>query len=301
MLNDKVRNYLHLHLIVFIWGFTAILGALITIGAEALVWYRMTIAVVFMFIYVRFIQKENLMVPPKVLLKFLLGGLLISAHWLAFFSAIKVSNVSVTLATLSTGAFFTSILEPIFYRRRIIYYELLFGLLVIGGLYTIFKVETEHALGILLALIAALLSSLFSILNGKLIQEHKASVISLYEIGFGILCLSIYMAFTNGFDSSFFEVSLSDWTYLLILASVCTAYAFIASVHVMRWISPYTVMLTINLEPIYGILMALLIFGEEETMSSSFYLGALIILVTVVLNGIIKTVLERKRNRIRTS
>lgn len=301
MLNDKVRNYLHLHLIVFIWGFTAILGALITIGAEALVWYRMTIAVVFMFIYVRFIQKENLMVPPKVLLKFLLGGLLISAHWLAFFSAIKVSNVSVTLATLSTGAFFTSILEPIFYRRRIIYYELLFGLLVIGGLYTIFKVETEHALGILLALIAALLSSLFSILNGKLIQENKASVISLYEIGFGILCLSIYMAFTNGFDSSFFEVSLSDWTYLLILASVCTAYAFIASVHVMRWISPYTVMLTINLEPIYGILMALLIFGEEETMSSSFYLGALIILVTVVLNGIIKTVLERKRNRIRTS
>lgn len=301
MLNDKVRNYLHLHLIVFIWGFTAILGALITLGAEALVWYRMSIAVVFMFIYVRFIKKENLVFPPKVLLKFLLGGILISAHWLAFFSAIKVSNVSVTLATLSTGAFFTSILEPIFYRRRIIYYELLFGLLVIGGLYTIFKVETEHALGILLALIAALLSSLFSILNGKLIQENKASVISLYEIGFGILCLSIYMAFTNGFDSSFFEVSLSDWTYLLILASVCTAYAFIASVHVMRWISPYTVMLTINLEPIYGILMALLIFGEEETMSSSFYLGALIILVTVVLNGIIKTVLERKRNRIRTS
>src|SRR5690554_1159864 len=210
MLNDKVRNYLHLHLIVFIWGFTAILGALITVGAEALVWYRMTIAVVFMFIYVRYIQKENLTFPPKVLAKFLLGGLLISAHWLAFFSAIKVSNVSVTLATLSTGAFFTSILEPIFYRRRIIYYELFFGLLVIAGLYTIFKVETEHALGILLALIAALLSSLFSILNGKLIQEHKASVISLYEIGFGILCLSIYMAFTNGFDASFFAVSLSD-------------------------------------------------------------------------------------------
>lgn len=301
MLNDKVRNYLHLHLIVFIWGFTAILGALITLGAEALVWYRMTIAVVLMFIYVRFIQKENLTFPPKVLAKFLLGGFLISAHWLAFFAAIKVSNVSVTLATISTGAFFTSILEPIFYRRRIIYYELFFGLLVIAGLYTIFKVEAEYTLGIFLALIAALLSSLFSILNGKLIQEHKASVISLYEIGFGILCLSIYMVFTNGFDSSFFEVSLSDWTYLLILASACTAYAFIASVHVMRWISPYTVMLTINLEPIYGILMALLIFGEEETMSSGFYLGALIILVTVVLNGIIKTVLERKRNRIRTS
>lgn len=300
MLNDKVRNYLHLHLIVFIWGFTAILGALITLGAEALVWYRMSMAVVFMFIYVWFIKKENLRFPPKVLAKFLLGGFLISAHWLAFFTAIKVSNVSVTLATISTGAFFTSILEPIFYRRRIIIYELLFGLLVVVGLYTMFRVETEYALGIILSLIAAMLSALFSILNGKLIQDYKASVISLYEIGFGVLCLTIYMVFSGGFNASFFEVTLSDWAYLLLLASVCTAYAFIASVHVMRWISPYTVMLTINLEPIYGILMALMIFGEKESMSPSFYYGALIILTTVVLNGIIKTSLERKRKRLET-
>jgi len=301
MLNDRVRNHLHLHLIVFIWGFTAILGALITIGAEALVWYRMSIAVILMFIYTRFIKKENLALPPKELARFLLGGILISSHWLAFFLAIKVSNVSVTLATLSTGAFFASILEPIFYRRRIVYYEILFGLLVIIGLYTMFRVETEYGLGIALALLAALLSASFSILNGKLIQEHKASVISLYEIGFGVVCLSIYMAFTGGFNSSFFEVSLSDWTYLLILGSVCTAYAFIASVHVMRWISPYTVMLTINLEPVYGILMALVIFGDEESMSSSFYLGAAIILITVILNGVLKNRLERKRGRIEQS
>lgn len=298
MLNDKVRNYLHLHLIVFIWGFTAVLGALITLGAEALVWYRMSMAVIFMFIYVWFIKKENLIFPPIVLAKFLLGGFLISAHWLAFFTAIKVSNVSVTLATISTGAFFTSILEPIFYRRRIIFYELLFGLLVVIGLYTMFRVETQYALGIILSLIAAVLSALFSILNGKLIQRYKASVISIYEIGFGVLCLTVYMAFTNGFNESFLEVSLSDWAYLLLLASVCTAYAFIASVHVMRWISPYTVMLTINLEPVYGILMALMIFGEKESMSSSFYYGALIILITVVLNGVIKTRLERKRKRL---
>lgn len=300
MLNDKALNYLHLHLIVFIWGFTAILGALINLGAEALVWYRMSIAIVFMFIYVKLIKKENLVFPPKVLAKFLLGGLLISAHWLAFFSAIKVSNVSVTLATLSTGAFFTSILEPLFYRRRIIFYELLFGLLVILGLYTMFRVETEYGLGIILGLIAALLSALFSLLNGKLIQEYKASVISTYEIGFGVVCLSIYMLFTNGFDASFFDVSLSDWAYLLLLASVCTAYAFIASVHVMRWLSPYTVMLTINLEPVYGILMALIIFGEKESMSPSFYYGAIIILLTVGLNGILKSRFERKRNKLHT-
>lgn len=298
MLNDRVLNYLHLHLIVFIWGFTAILGALITIGAEALVWYRMLIAVVLMFMYVRFIKKENLVFPPKVLAKFLLGGILIAAHWLSFFLAIKVSNVSVTLATLSTGAFFASILEPLFYRRRIIYYELLFGLLVVVGLYTMFRVESGYGLGIILGLLAALLSASFSILNGKLIQEYKASVISLYEIGFGVVCLTIYIALTSGFDSSFFDVSLSDWTYLLILGSACTAYAFIASIHVMRWISPYTVMLTINLEPVYGILMALIIFGEEESMSPSFYFGAIIILVTVIVNGVIKNRIERKRRRI---
>lgn len=301
MLNDKVRNYLHLHLIVFIWGFTAILGALITLGAEALVWYRMSMAVVFMFIYVRLIKKENLSVSPKVLLKFLLGGFLISFHWLAFFLAIKASNVSVTLATISTGAFFASILEPIFYRRRIVVYELLFGILVILGLYTIFRVETQYTLGIVLSLVAALLSASFSILNGKLVQEHKASVISLYQIGFGVLCLTVYIGLTDGFDLSFFQISSSDWGYLFLLASICTAYAFVVSVHVMRWISPYTVMLTINLEPVYGIIMALLIFGEEESMSPNFYYGALIILVTVLLNGVLKTRIERKRDRIHTT
>lgn len=298
MLNDRIRNYLHLHLIVFIWGFTAILGALITIGTEALVWYRISIAVVLMFIYVRFIKKENLVFPFKVLTKFFLGGVLIVGHWLCFFLAIKVSNVSVTLATLSTGAFFASVLEPLFYRRRIVYYELLFGLLVVLGLYTMFRVESGYGLGIVLALLAALLSALFSILNGKLIQQYKASVISLYEIGFGVLCLTVYIAFTNGFNASFFNVSLADWIYLLILGSVCTAYAFMASIHVMRWISPYTVMLTINLEPVYGILMALIIFGEEENMSPSFYFGAIIILVTVILNGVLKNRFERMKRRI---
>src|SRR5690554_6095944 len=209
MPNVKLKSYLHLHFIVFIWGFTGVLGELISVGSFEKVWYRMSIALLLIGIYVWY-KKISLKIPLQLMLTFIVCGFVIALHWVAFFEAIEKSNVSVTLATLSTGAFFTSILEPIFYRRRIIYYELFFGLLVIAGLYTIFKVETEHALGILLALIAALLSSLFSILNGKLIQEHKASVISLYEIGFGILCLSIYMAFTNGFDASFFAVSLSD-------------------------------------------------------------------------------------------
>ena len=122
-----------------------------------------------------------------------------------------------------------------------------------------------------------------------MVKSHNATVISFYELLFGVVFITLYILFTDGFDNTFFNLSGSDWTYLIILASICTAYAFIASVHVMKWISPYTVMLTTNMEPVYGILLALLILGEKEYMSPAFYLGAIIILITVVLNGIIKT------------
>jgi len=122
-----------------------------------------------------------------------------------------------------------------------------------------------------------------------MVKSHNATVISFYELLFGLVFITLYILFTDGFDNAFFNLSGSDWTYLIILASICTAYAFIASVHVMKWISPYTVMLTTNMEPVYGILLALLILGEKEYMSPTFYLGAIIILITVVLNGIIKT------------
>ena len=288
MQNDKLLNYFHLHFIVFIWGFTAVLGDLITIEAVPLVWHRMLLGSLFVLIYIIY-NKGMLKVSLRSLIKFAFVGLIIALHWLAFFSAVKVSNVSITLAMMSTGAFFASFLEPVFFKRKIISYEVIFGLIVIIGLYIIFKVESEYLSGILLALLASFLGALFSIFNGMLVKSHNASVISFYELLFGVLFITIYVLFTGGFDNTFFKLSGSDWTYLIILASICTAYAFIASVHVMKWISPYTVMLTTNMEPIYGILLALLILGEKEYMSPTFYLGAIIILITVVLNGIIKT------------
>ena len=288
MQNDKLLNYFHLHFIVFIWGFTAVLGDLITIEAVPLVWHRMLLGSLFVLIYIIY-NKGMLKVSLRSLIKFAFVGLLIALHWLAFFSAVKVSNVSITLAMMSTGAFFASFLEPVFFKRKIISYEVVFGLIVIIGLYIIFKVESEYLSGILFALLASFLGALFSIFNGMLVKSHNASVISFYELLFGVLFITIYVLFTDGFDNTFFKLSGSDWTYLIILASICTAYAFIASVHVMKWISPYTVMLTTNMEPIYGILLALLILGEKEYMSPTFYLGAIIILLTVVLNGIIKT------------
>ena len=288
MQNDKLLNYFHLHFIVFIWGFTAVLGDLITIEAVPLVWHRMLLGSLFVLIYIIY-NKGVLKVSLRSLIKFAFVGLLIALHWLAFFSAVKVSNVSITLAMMSTGAFFASFLEPIFFKRKIIGYEVIFGLIVIIGLYIIFKVESEYLSGILLALLASFLGALFSIFNGMMVKSHNATVISFYELLFGVVFITIYILSIDGFDNAFFNLSGSDWTYLIILASICTAYAFIASVHVMKWISPYTVMLTTNMEPVYGILLALLILGEKEYMSPAFYLGAIIILITVVLNGIIKT------------
>lgn len=294
MQNARLLNYLHLHLIVFIWGFTAVLGALISIEAIPLVWYRMLMATVITILFLLF-RRVDLRSSWRSIGGYFVAGFLIAAHWLAFFGAIKVSNVSVTLAVMSTGALFTSLLEPLYYKRRIIGYEVLFGLLVVVGLYIIFRVETNYTEGILLALMASLLGSMFSVINGKFALRQRASVISFYELGFGVLCITLYLAFTGSFNKAFFNLSNSDWGYLLILASVCTAYAFIASVHVMKWLSPYTVMLTINLEPVYGIILALVVLGDSENMSPHFYYGALLILLTVLVNGYVKTRAKKKK------
>ena len=295
MPNDNLKSYLHFHVIVFIWGFTAVLGALISLDATPLVWYRMLMASVFILLWILW-KKKKLRLNRKTLLVMLIAGCVIAVHWLTFFGAIKVSNVSITLAMLSTGAFFTSILEPIFYKRKVIPYEIFFGVIVMLGLYIIFRVETDYVLGIILALTSAFLSSVFSLINGKLAKREDASVISFYELLTGTLAITLFLLFSTffresgtGFSAEFFQLSSSDWMYLLLLASICTAYAFIASVAVMKHLSPYTIMLTINLEPIYGIVLAFMVFGSEEKMNPAFYFGAMLILTTVILNGILKT------------
>ncbi|PKH52307.1 EamA family transporter [Tenacibaculum sp. Bg11-29] len=287
MQGNKLKNYLHLHFIVFIWGFTAILGALISIDAVPLVWYRMSLAVVFIAIYF-FISKKSFKVDKKGLLKFVFSGIIIAIHWVTFFKAIKVSNVSVALVTMSTGAFFASLIEPVFFKRKIKPIEILLGLLVIVGLYIIFNFQSEYTLGIIYALISAFLSALFAVLNGLFIKKYDANVISFYQLLFGALGITLYLLFTQKFSIQFFQISVNDWFYLIILSSICTAYAFIASVYVMKYLTPYTVMLTINLEPIYAIILALIVFGEKEQMSVEFYYGAFIVLLVVILNGILK-------------
>lgn len=292
MQSDNLKSYLHLHIIVFIWGFTAVLGKLISLQALDLVWFRMILAVIFMAIYILY-SKQSLKIPLKIFIGFMISGIIIAAHWFTFYEAIKVSNISITLACLSTGAFFASILEPIFYKRKIIWYELVFGLVVIAGLLLIFNVESHFKTGIFLGITSAFLSALFSVINGKFAKEYNPNCISFYELSGGVFFLSIGMFFSDKFTASFFTISTNDFFWLLLLSSVCTAYAFSASVKVMKFLSPYTVMLTINLEPIYGIILALLIFKESENMNPLFYIGALIILSTVILNGILKNKKEK--------
>jgi len=287
MPNDKLKNYLHLHLIVFIWGFTAVLGKLISIDAMPLVWYRMLIASSLVGVFILF-KQYSLRVSNKTLLVMLTAGVIIALHWVTFFKAIKVSNVSIALVTMSSGALFTAFLEPIWYGRKIIWYEVVFGLMVVFGLYLIFNVSTSYSLGMGLALISALLGAIFTLINGQLIKTNKPSTISFYELMSGALFISIYLAINGSFNKDFFILPFGDWFFIFILASLCTAYAFIAAIRVMRFISPYTVMLTTNLEPVYGIFLALLIFGQSEKMSPLFYVGALIIIATIIANGILK-------------
>jgi len=292
---NNLKSYFNLHLIVFIWGFTAVLGELITIKEASLVWYRMLLAGLFLLSYL-LITKESLRLPLKAIIRLVLVGLLIAVHWIFFFKAINVSNVSITLAMFSMGAFFASILEPLFYKRKMLWYEVFFGLVIIAGLFMIMQVEIRFLNGILFALFSIFVSVLFTLFNGKLIQKHNPTVMALYEFFAGFFFVSIHLLLEGKFTPSFFQITGRDWVLILLLSSVCTAYAFTASVSVMRRLSPYTVMLTTNLEPVYGILLAYFIIGEDEKMSLSFYIGSTTILAIVILNAVIK---QRARTRIK--
>ena len=189
----------------------------------------------------------------------------------------------------STGAFFASLIEPIFFKRKIIWYEIFFGIVIVLGVFLITQAEFKYINGIILGIVSALFSTLFAVINGKFVKRYSASVISFYEFISGVFFITLFIVFfKGGFDLEFFKLSASDYIYLLILASVCTAYAFIAVVNVMKYLSPYTVVLSYNLEPIYGITLAIILFPQKEKMSTEFYIGAGILITTVILNGILK-------------
>lgn len=287
------RDLLLLHLIVVILGFTGVLGKLISIPAENLVWYRMMIAFGGIAAYLKLTGRPAV-VSRKQLIRYLGVGAIIAGHWFTFFLSIKISNVSIGLVAFSFTTFFVAVLQPFFFARKIDRTEVLLSILAIAGIATIFNVESQYAAGLLVGLLSALLAAIFSLFNARLIARNDATVISLYEMLGGVLFLTLIFLVTGRFDAGFFRVSAADWGWLLILGLVCTSFAYVGTVKVLRSLSPFTVSISINLEPVYGIIMALLIFGESEAMNSGFYFGAVLILASVLINAVIK---QKKRQK----
>jgi drug/metabolite transporter (DMT)-like permease len=288
MQKNNLKHYLHLHFLVFIAGFTAILGEAISLSSIALVWHRMLIALVLTFLFLLY-YRYNLKIKLKDFFKFSLAGIIIALHWITFFEAIEQSNISITLAMFSTGAFFASLIEPIFFKRKVRPVEIILGFIVICGVFIILQANISSFIGVLLGIISALLASLFSVLNGKLVQDNNPFLISFYEFLSGVIFILLYLTFSGNLIDLNIESFFSyDYLYVFILGSICTAYAFIASIYILKFLSPYTLVLTYNLEPVYGILLAIFIFPETEKMEFSFYIGTLIIISTIIINSILK-------------
>ena len=279
--------HFRLHLIVFLWGFTAILGKLIQANAEVLVFYRMLFSSVFLYVFIRFIKKDSIKVSKLMLLKLVGVGSLMAFHWLFFFSSIKVSNVAIALSCLGTSTLFAALLEPLIFKRKIDLSEIIMGVVIVICISLIFKVEFHYKLGIIYGLICAFLGTVFSVYNGKLYGKTSSGNIIFYDIFGGWFVISLYYVF-SGQISQISEISYRDLALLTILAGVFTAFPMFESVNMMKYISPFTLILTVNLEPIYGIILAFFIFGESEKMSAVFYGASLVMVLAIVVNGVVK-------------
>jgi drug/metabolite transporter (DMT)-like permease len=227
-------------------------------------------------------------------------GVLISLHWIFFFWSARVSTASVCLAGMATTSLWTAFLDPIINQTKVKWYEVALGLMVISGLLVIFQFETGYWLGLSMALVSAFLSALFSVFNGRLTLKHTPYQITLYEMGaaslFALLFMPIYSEFLNDGAPIQWAWKGLDWFWMLVLSGICTVYAFSVSVELMKRVSVFTVNLTINLEPVYGILLAVLVFGEKEKMTPQFYLGTLIILISVLIYPVLNYWNRRRKS-----
>ncbi|WP_316830039.1 DMT family transporter [Pedobacter aquatilis] len=292
-MNATKKNLLILHLTVFVWGFTGVLGKVISIDAVPMVWYRVLIASITLFAWFS-VTKKDIKISKKQFIQFFLTGGIVAIHWIFFFHAIKVSTVSVTLVCLSSFTLFTAILEPLIKKQQIYIGDILVGILIIIGIYTIFKFESQYTSGIIFGLLAAFAASLFSTINSTFVQKSEPSIIGFYELVGGLFWITLYRIYDGSFLNMPFNLSTKDWFYISILGTFCTSVAYVAGVSVMRTLSAFRTALVTNLEPVYGILLAFIFFKDKEQMTGGFYIGAVIILASVFLYPIYK---NRKNHR----
>jgi drug/metabolite transporter (DMT)-like permease len=275
---------------VLIFGFTGIIGALVKTSPWIMIWYRTLLAAFTIWIYGKITKCFNTGIENYTKLKLLGIGVIIATHWVTFYQAIKISNVSVTLSCFASGSFFASLLEPLIFKRKIQLYEVLLGILVFVGIGFIFSIQTQFVNGIVLSVFSAFLAALFTVLNGTLAPKIEATTLSVYEMAGGFLGLTMYFLLTGQLNPAFLHVQTSDWWLILLLSIVCTAFTFVLGVNIMRHLSPYTVVLAVNLEPVYSIILAHFILKEGKCLGLGFYVGTTIILISVFANVIIKPI-----------
>ena len=290
-MNETTKSHILLHSVVAIFGFTGILGKLISIDAIPLVLWRTTIGGLVILIWLA-LRKKLTKKSPSTTIKMAGVGLLVAAHWILFFAAIKASTVSVALVMVATTPMFVGLIEPIVFKRKLDWRELLVSAIVIAGVSTIFNISTQHHTGMVLGLASAFLAGLFATFNGVLVKTYDASNISMVELIAASIGTSLLLLFTGGFNQELFMLSGSDWLWISILAVVATSFAFIASTSVMKVLTPFTTAIAINLEPVYAIILAVMFFGDEEVMGVEFYFGASLIIGAIIINTLIKR--ERK-------
>lgn len=291
----STTDYLKLHFIVFLWGFSAILGKLVTIPAVELVWYRSIFAAIGMGIVIYFTRGTFRASRSDLYKLFAVGGI-VGLHWMAFFGSARVANVSVSLVGFATNSLWAAVLEPLFNKRSIKKYEVLLGLVVLAGLYIIFSFDFRYKLGLLLGIFAGFTSALFSVFNARLVKRVSARTITFYEMIGVVITTGLFLPLFHltGTDLRLpLLPSGIDLVYIGVLAGVCSVYAYAVAVELMKRISVFMIQLTLNLEPLYGIIMAVIIFGQQEKMNLNFYIGTLVILSAVITYPFLKKRFDR--------
>ena len=283
----KMYKLTSLHLMVVILGLTGVFGKLISLSAIHLVWYRMGIAFISLAIFLAF-KKQLFSVSKKDFIGLLGVGALVTLHWLCFFESIKVSTVSVAVVCLATSSLFSALIEPFFFKRKFLFYEVIMGVIVVLALAFIMGTETKYFWGYFYGIMAALLATLFTLFNAKYINKVGAAKITMIEMLSGVIIISCILFFQQDYTVFTTKISVTDLTYLILLGTLCTAMVFVWLTEIMRHITPYSLIMAINLEPVYSIIFALIIFGDNELMSSSFYLGSCVIIGIVFLDGYLK-------------
>lgn len=285
-LTQNQTAYIQIHIAVILFGFTAILGDLIQLPAVVLVWWRVLITSVSLLFFIQF-GKSLIQIPKKQIRTYIIIGILIGLHWICFYGAIKLSNASIALVCMSTTSLFTSIIEPIFFRTKVNKLELILAASVIPGMLLIVNnINTTYINGVWVGLAAALLAAIFSSLNKVNIKGADPYSISFIELSSAWMMISLLLGimWIFGYQAdTFLPPNTSDWVYLIILALLCTTLAQVLTLKSLHHLSAFAVNLVINLEPVYGILMAIFILNDHKELSPLFYLGGGIILLSVML------------------